>query len=229
MTQIICKELSLGYDGYTVCEGLNFEINKGDYLCIVGDNGAGKSTLIKALLSLKAPTSGSIELCSGITRSSIGYLPQHSEAQKDFPALVGEVVISGCTGSLGKRLFMGRAQKLEAMQNMKIMGIEGLAKQRYRTLSGGQQQRVLLARALCATSKILLLDEPISGLDPHAAADMYDLIHHLNDHLGITVIMVTHDIENALRDANKVLLMSKNPEFFDSVDAYRERIGGEAK
>ena len=229
MTQIICKDLSLGYDGYTVCEGLNFELNKGDYLCIVGDNGTGKSTLIKALLSLKSASSGSIELCGGITRSSIGYLPQHSEAQKDFPALVSEVVISGCTGSLGKRLFMGRAQKLEAMQNMKIMGIEKLAKQRYRTLSGGQQQRVLLARALCATSKILLLDEPISGLDPHAAADMYDLIHHLNDHLGITIIMVTHDIENALRDANKVLIMSKNPEFFDSVDAYRERIGGEVK
>ena len=229
MTQIICKDLSLGYDGYTVCEGLNFELNKGDYLCIVGDNGTGKSTLIKALLSLKSASSGSIELCGNVKRSSIGYLPQHSEAQKDFPVLVSEVVISGCTGSFGKRLFMGRAQKLEAMQNMKIMGIEALAKQSFRTLSGGQQQRVLLARALCATSKILLLDEPISGLDPHAAADMYDLIHHLNDHLGITIIMVTHDIENALRDANKVLLMSKNPEFFDSVDAYRERIGGETK
>ena len=121
MTQIICKDLSLGYDGYTVCEGLNFELNKGDYLCIVGDNGTGKSTLIKALLSLKSASSGSIELCGNVKRSSIGYLPQHSEAQKDFPALVSEVVISGCTGSLGKRLFMGRAQKLEAMQNMKIM------------------------------------------------------------------------------------------------------------
>lgn len=229
MTQIICKDLSLGYDGHNVCEGLNFEINQGDYLCIVGANGAGKSTLIKALLSLKAADAGSIELCGGLTRRSIGYLPQQSEAQKDFPTLVYEVVVSGCAGGLGKRSFMGKAQRLEAMQNMKIMGIEHLARQSYRTLSGGQQQRVLLARALCAASKILLLDEPISGLDPKAAADMYELINHLNDHLGITVIMVTHDIENALRDANKVLLMGKNPEFFESVDAYRERMGGEAK
>jgi len=229
MAQIICKDLSLGYDGHAVCEGLNFEINMGDYLCIVGDNGSGKSTLMKALLSLKAPLSGSIELCDGLTRKSIGYLPQQSEAQKDFPALVCEVVMSGCVSSLGKRCFMGKMQKLEAMQNMKIMGVDKLAKQSYRTLSGGQQQRVLLARALCAASKVLILDEPISGLDPHASSEMYELIHHLNKHMGITVIMVTHDIENSLRDANKVLMMSKSPEFFESVDAYRQRIGGKSQ
>ena len=229
MAQIICKDLSLGYDGHTVCEGLNFEINEGDYVCIVGDNGSGKSTLMRALLSLKSPASGSIELCDGLTRRSIGYLPQQSEAQKDFPALVCEVVMSGCVSSLGKRCFMGKMQRLEAMQNMKIMGVDKLAKQSYRTLSGGQQQRVLLARALCAASKILILDEPISGLDPNASSEMYQLIHHLNKHMGITVIMVTHDIENSLRDANKVLLMSRSPEFFESVDDYRQRIGGESK
>jgi len=137
--------------------------------------------------------------------------------------------MSGCVSSLGKRCFMGKMQKLEAMQNMKIMGVDKLAKQSYRTLSGGQQQRVLLARALCAASKVLILDEPISGLDPHASSEMYELIHHLNKHMGITVIMVTHDIENSLRDANKVLMMSKSPEFFESVDAYRQRIGGKSQ
>lgn len=225
MAQIICKDLSLGYESHTVCEGVNFEINKGDYLCIVGDNGSGKSTLIKALLSLKSVSGGSIELSDGISRKNIGYLPQQSEAQKDFPSLVEEVVLSGCVSSLGKHCFMGKIQKLEAMQNMKIMGVYELAKTSYRKLSGGQQQRVLLARALCAASKILLLDEPISGLDPTASAQMYELIHHLNKHMGITIIMVTHDIENALIGANKVLKMSSQPEFFESVDAYRAAYG----
>lgn len=221
MAQIKCTDLSLGYEGHSICTGLNFEINAGDYVCIVGDNGTGKSTLVKALLSLKAISGGSIEFGDGITKRDIGYLPQLSEAQRDFPASVEEVVISGCTSGLKKRFFMGRAQKLEAMQNMKMMGVWELAKKSYRDLSGGQQQRVLLARALCAANKILLLDEPVSGLDPHASSDLYSLIHHLNKHTKTTVIMVTHDIENSLKDANKVLRMSASPEFFDSVADYR--------
>lgn len=231
MSQIICNDLSLGYEGHTVCEHLNFEINKGDYVCIVGDNGSGKSTLVKSLLSLKAASVGSISFGDGVSKKDIGYLPQQSEAQKDFPASVEEVVLSGCISHLGKRCFMGKAQRLEAMQNMKMMGIYELAKESYRNLSGGQQQRVLLARALCAAKKILLLDEPVSGLDPHATADMYELIRHLNKHTDTTIIMVTHDIENGLRDANKVLRMSTHPEFFDSVCAYREAYlsGGDAQ
>ena len=222
MVQIKCNELSLGYEGHAVCEHLNFEISKGDYVCIVGDNGSGKSTLIKALLGLKGAANGSIELCGDISKGDIGYLPQQSEAQKDFPASVEEVVLSGCTSGLGKRCFMGKKERLEAMQNMKMMGVYDLAKKSYRDLSGGQQQRVLLARALCAAKKILLLDEPVSGLDPRATAEMYELIHHLNKHTHTTIIMVTHDIENALRDASKVLKMSYHPEFFDSVDAYKQ-------
>lgn len=231
MAQIICKELSLGYEGHTVCEDLNFSIEAGDYVCIVGDNGSGKSTLVKALLSLKAPSKGSIVFGDGITKKDIGYLPQQSEAQKDFPASVEEVVLSGCVSGLGRRFFMGREQKLEAMQNMKMMGIYDLAKESYRNLSGGQQQRVLLARALCAAKKILLLDEPVSGLDPHASAELYSLIHHLNKHTGITIIMVTHDIENSLRDASRVLRMSHVPEFFRDVDSYRRAYlsGGECQ
>ena len=159
MAQIICKDVSLGYEGRMICEGLSFEVNAGDYLCIVGDNGSGKSTLIKTLLSLKSVSSGSIILGDGLTRKDIGYLPQQSEAQKDFPASVREVVLSGCVSGLGKRAFFGRLERLEAEQNMKMMGIYELADESYRNLSGGQQQRVLLARALCASEDMLLLDE----------------------------------------------------------------------
>ena len=228
MSQIICKDLCLGYEGKAVCEGLNLTVEKGDYLCIVGDNGSGKTTLMRALLSLKAPLSGVIEFGDGVSARDIGYLPQQSELQKDFPASVEEVVLSGCTSRLGKRFFMGKAERLEAMQNMKMMNVYDLAKRNYRTLSGGQMQRVLLARALCAANKILVLDEPVSGLDPHAAADMYETIHHLNKHTGITIIMVTHDIENALRDATAVLQISKEPMLYRSVDDYRRASGGGA-
>ena len=231
MAQIKCTDLTLAYEGHTVCEQLDFEIEKGDYVCIVGDNGSGKSTLMKALLSLKSPTKGTITLGDGLSRRDIGYLPQQSEAQKDFPASVEEVVISGCVASLKKRFFMGRAERLEAEQNMKMMGIYDLAKESYRNLSGGQQQRVLLARALCAAKSVLILDEPVSGLDPKATADMYSLIHHLNKHTRTTIIMVTHDIENSLRDATKVLKMARTPEFFSSADAYRaaQICGGEIR
>lgn len=228
MAQIICKDLSLGYDGVAVCEGLNFSIEKGDYLCIVGENGSGKTTLMKALLSLKAPLSGKIEFGDGVSGRDVGYLPQQSELRKDFPASVREVVTSGCTSRLGRRFFMGKAERLEAEQNMKMMRVYDLADKSYSTLSGGQMQRVLLARALCAANKILVLDEPVSGLDPAAAADMYSTIHHLNKHTGITIIMVTHDIENALRDATSVLKIGKTPTYYSSAEEYRGSLDGGA-
>lgn len=227
MSQIICKDLALGYEGSTVCKGLSFSVEKGDYLCIVGDNGSGKTTLTKALLSLKAPLSGSITFGDGVTKKDIGYLPQQTELQKDFPASVEEVVLSGCASRLGKRFFMGRKEKLEAMQNMKMMNVYDLANKSFKNLSGGQMQRVLLARALCAANKALILDEPVSGLDPTATADLYETIHHLNKHTGITIIMVTHDIENALRDATCVLKVCKEPKFYTSPEDYKaELLGG---
>ena len=228
MSQIICKDLTLGYEGNAVCSGLDLVVEKGDYLCIVGDNGSGKTTFMRALLSLKPALSGTISFGDGISARDIGYLPQQTELQKDFPASVEEVVISGCTSRLGKRFFMGKAERLEAMQNMKMMNVYDLAKKSYRTLSGGQMQRVLLARALCAANKILILDEPVSGLDPNAASDMYETIHHLNKHTGITIIMVTHDIENALRDATAVLKISKEPRLYRSVEEYKRSIAGGA-
>ncbi len=229
MAQISCKELLIGYDGHPLCDKLDFEINAGDYVCILGANGSGKSTLLSTLLSLRTPIGGSICFDDGVAANQIGYLPQLGSHTHDFPALVREVVISGCSSQRGS-IFMGRRQKLEAMQNMKDMGVFELADKSYSAISGGQQQRVLLARALCAAHKLLLLDEPVSGLDPDAAADMYSLINHLNRHMGVTVVMVTHDIENAVKDANKVLLMGSSPRFFDSIDEYREFCaGGESK
>ena len=229
MAQINCNNVSLGYEGRLICEGLSFEVRSGDYTCILGDNGSGKSTLMRALLSLKSVSEGSITLGEGLTRKDIGYLPQQSEVQKDFPASVREVVMSGRVSGLGRRVFFNKLDRLEAEQNMKMMGIEDIADESYRNLSGGQQQRVLLARALCAAKKVLLLDEPTSGLDPSAAASFYSLIEHLNKHTGVTVIMITHDVENSLRYATSVLKMGREPRFFESVEDYRSEylVGGE--
>ena len=204
MPQLSCTDLSLGYDGKTVVSGLNFEVNAGDYLCIVGENGTGKSTLMKALIRLKAPISGRITTGDGLGHDEIGYLPQQTVVQKDFPASVREVVRSGCLNRSGLRPFYNKAEKRMAEDNMEKLGIAPLAKRCYRELSGGQQQRTLLARALCATRKILLLDEPSAGLDPKASADMYALITELNAE-NITIVMISHDIPAAVKYASHIL------------------------
>lgn len=213
MALIKVKDLSLSYENMTVIKDLSFEINSGDYLCIVGENGSGKSTLVKALLSLKKPVGGSIEFGDGLRRSEIGYLPQQTGAQRDFPASVGEVVISGCLNSRGIRPFYSARERNMAAQSMERLGITNLKKRSYRELSGGQQQRVLLARALCATKKLLLLDEPVSGLDPIVTAELYELIADIN-RSGVTIIMVTHDIASAAKYATHILCMRENRHFF---------------
>ncbi len=225
MAQLICKDLSLGYDGKTVLTGLSFEVNRGDYLCIVGENGSGKSTLMKAILGLHPPVSGTIETGDGLKRTEIGYLPQQTVVQKDFPASVREIVLSGCLSRTGSRPFYNREEKALAKENMKKMGIENLAGRCYRELSGGQQQRVLLARALCATRKMLLLDEPVAGLDPKVTAEMYDLIYSLHKNDGITVIMISHDIAAAEKYASHILHIG-NPLFFGTKEAYLESAVG---
>lgn len=221
MEQIICRDIFLGYDGHTVSEHVNIAVNRGDYLCIVGENGSGKSTLMRTLLHLRSPQSGEILLGEGMSRRDIGYLPQQSEAQKDFPASVWEVVLSGCVGHRGFRFRMSRTDRAVARENMKLLGVDHLSNQPYRSLSGGQQQRVLLARALCAAGKILVLDEPVSGLDPQATEDLYETIAHLNRAHAVTIIMVTHDLSAVDRYANRVLVMRKNPTFYASVEEYR--------
>ena len=172
MSLIECSHASFSYGGHAVISDVTFRVNTGDYLCIVGENGAGKSTLMKGLLQLKKPDQGSIRYGDGLKPSLIGYLPQQSGVQKDFPASVKEVVLSGCLNRLGRRLFYSRTEHIRARQSMRLMGISDLARRCYRELSGGQQQRVLLARAFCAADRMLLLDEPAAGLDPLIARDL---------------------------------------------------------
>lgn len=204
MAQLTCQDLCLGYDGKEILRDLNFEVAAGSYLCIVGENGSGKSTLMKTILGLQSPISGRVLTGDGLIQNEIGYLPQQTVVQKDFPATVWEIVLSGFQGQCGLRPFYTKEEKRLATENIDKMGIAKLTKRCYRELSGGQQQRVLLARALCATRKLLLLDEPVSGLDPMVTADMYQLIHSLYRD-GITVMMISHDVEAALRYATHIL------------------------
>ena len=204
MPQLSCRDLTLGYEGKTVITGLSFTVEAGDYLCIVGENGSGKSTLMRTILGLKEPMSGQVEIGQGLLSSEIGYLPQQTVVQKDFPTSVWEVVRSGNLNRQGLRPFYNRQETRITEDSMRRLGISPLAKRCYRELSGGQQQRVLLARALCATRKLLLLDEPTAGLDPQAAMDLYALIEQLNRD-GITVIMISHDIVAAVKYASHIL------------------------
>ena len=220
MALITCENLSFAYSGDTVLSGVNFSVNAGDYLCIVGENGSGKSTLMRGLLGLKEPASGSISFGDGLKQSEIGYLPQQTDMQRDFPASVFEVVLSGRLNSLGRRFFYSKADKAEAERNLERMGMLDFKKRCYRELSGGQQQRVLLARALCATSKLLLLDEPVAGLDPVAMGEMYNLLKLINLCDGVTVVMVSHDVSAALRYATHILQLGHTQLYFGSVHDY---------
>lgn len=222
MSILECKDLGFAYDGKPVLRGVSFGVNAGDYLCVLGENGSGKSTLIKGLLGLKAPDSGEIIFGEGLKATEIGYLPQQTQVQRDFPASVGEVVLSGCLNSLGRRLTYSKAERERAEKNMERMGIEELRDKSYHSLSGGQQQRVLLARALCATKRLLLLDEPVTGLDPIAAGEMYNLIKLVNLCDGISVIMVSHDIHEAVRYATHILHLGHTQLFFGTAAEYKE-------
>ena len=221
MALITCEHVCLGYDGQTVLRGVNFTVSRGDLLCVVGENGSGKSTLIKGLLGLKAPEQGSITLGDGLVRNEIGYLPQQTALQRDFPASVDEIVMSGFLGRMGLRPFYNKAEKKEAHELMEKTRITDLADRCYRQLSGGQQQRVLLTRALCATRKILLLDEPVSGLDPVATADMYQIINELNKEDRVTIIMISHDISEVATYASHVLHIGQKV-FFGTKEEYLE-------
>ena len=214
-----CKNLRFAYDGATVLEGVDFTLDAGNYLCVVGENGSGKSTLIKGLLGLKAPDGGSIRFGEGLKPSEIGYLPQQTQVQRDFPASVREIVLTGCLSKNGLCPVYKKEFKQLAASQLERLGIGDLAKRCYRELSGGQQQRVLLARALCAAEKMLLLDEPVAGLDPRVTAEMYDLIARLNRE-GITIIMVSHDIAAAVKYATHILHVSRKPLFFGRKEDY---------
>lgn len=220
MALLTCHQLTLGYEHTAVVQGLNFEVNAGDYLCIVGENGSGKSTLMRTILRLQAPMAGTLTVGDGLRANEIGYLPQQTAVQKDFPASVYEIVLSGCQSRCGLRPFYSKDDKKVARDNMEKMGITHLSSRCYRELSGGQQQRVLLARALSATKKLLLLDEPVAGLDPMVTSELYALIRRLNREDGITVIMISHDMTMALRDATHILHIGHTPLFFGTTADY---------
>ena len=215
------ENLTLSYENMTVVKDLSFTVESGDYLCIVGENGSGKSTLVKSLLSLKKPVGGEITFGGGLRRNEIGYLPQQTAIQRDFPASVWEVVLSGVLNEEHNSPFYSKRDKNEAMKNLKKLDIVNLKKRCYRELSGGQQQRVLLARALCATDSLLILDEPVTGLDPAASLDFYEEIKKLNRE-GVTIVMVTHDIKNAMKYATHILHLEQGDDFFGTVDEYRK-------
>lgn len=224
MSQIICQNLAIGYDGKAILKDINFSIIEGDYLCIIGENGSGKSTLMRTLLHLQQPVSGTILLGDGLQSNEIGYLPQQTAVQKDFPASVREIILSGCQNRCGLRPFYNRAEKRQAAEMMEKLQITHLSNRCYRELSGGQQQRVLLARALCATKKILLLDEPVSGLDSKVTEEMYQIIETLNRKDKITIVMITHNINDSVKYASHIMHIGKNV-FYGTKQEYDELKG----
>lgn len=220
MSLLQCKDVSMGYEGKTMLQNINFQVNEGDYLCIVGENGSGKSTLLKGLLRLKSLAGGEIILGDGLLQKEIGYLPQRLPSQKNFPASVYEIVLSGRLNQLGWRPFYTKEDKRIVRERMEWMGIWHLKKESFSVLSGGQQQRVMLARALCATSKLLVLDEPVTGLDPIVTKEMYDLILRINREQNITIIMVSHDTKASMEQATHILHLGKEQLFFGTCEQY---------
>ena len=220
MALLTCDNVSFAYENQIVAEQLSFHIEEGNYLCIVGENGTGKSTLMKGLLGLKKPYKGVITTSEGLRATEIGYVPQQTAVQKDFPASVYEVVLSGCLNGRGLLPGYSRADKEKALKQLQLLGIEELKNKSYRELSGGQQRRVLLARSLCATKKMLLLDEPMTGLDPVAVAEFYQILRKLNKEHKITIVMVSHDIREAMENADHILHLSHKEYFFGKTEEY---------
>lgn len=229
MSLIELKDVTIAFEGVAAVEHVNLAVERGEYLVIVGENGSGKSTLVRAMLGLVRPKSGRVVYGDGLKKNQIGYLPQQTVVQRDFPASVGEVVLSGCVNRLGRRLAFGAGERARAEEKMRLMDVYSLREKPYRTLSGGQQQRALLARALCATDSVLLLDEPVTGLDPDAAEELYSVIRALNRDHGVAIAMVSHDLHGAMRDAGRVLVMNRGVDFVGSVEDYERQFERRAR
>lgn len=224
MELIRFENLSLRYGNRVLFKDLNFSIYEGDYFCIAGENGSGKTTLMNAILGMKEPDEGKITISNDI-KNGIGYLPQQKSLQKDFPASVYEVVISGFQKKRGFRPFYNNKEKEIADKNMKRLGILDIKKQCFSELSGGQQQRVLISRALCATDKIILLDEPVTGLDKETTEEMYKIIEELNL-AGVTIVMISHDAAATIRYASRVLHLGSKV-FVGTNEDYKKYIRGD--
>ena len=223
---ITCSHVDFGYENHDAVIDLTMDVEEGDYFCVVGVNGSGKSTLVKGLLGLLKPTAGTLKVCEELKKTGIGYLPQQTAAQKDFPASVYEVVLSGALNQRGSRPFYSRKERDMALKAMEKLGINSLKRHCYRELSGGQQQRVLIARALCAARRMLILDEPVTGLDPRAIQDFYGLIRRLNREEHVTILMVTHDVANVTGQANKILHLQQRALFYGSPSDYEKSLQG---
>jgi len=219
--ELICaKEITLAYEGHTAAEHVDFNVSEGDYLCVIGENGSGKSTLLRAITGEIKLVAGELFVSQELVRGGIGYLPQQSKIQRDFPATVREAVLSGCVARDKLGVLWSRESKKRADDAMEMLGIANLAKKSFGELSGGQRQRVLLARAICVSEKLLLLDEPVTGLDPEAAHEMYDSIRKINREKKCAVMMVSHDVQCALHEATFVLSMCRGHSFFGTVEEY---------
>ncbi len=212
------KNLSVSLGGVEILKDISFCVNKGDYVCIVGENGGGKSTLIKAILGQTAISGGAVSFAENAGK--IGYLSQQGVIQKEFPASCFEVVCSGCVNKLGARPFFSRAEKSLAKETMARLGVLNLGQRPFSVLSGGEAQRVLLARAICAAENLLILDEPLAGLDPLATEELYKIIKSLNEEKGMTVLMVSHDIASSVKYASKILHIGKEVRFFGTSEEY---------
>jgi zinc transport system ATP-binding protein len=225
------RNVSLSYNGKVAVEDVSIDVLRGDYLCVVGENGSGKTTLIRGLLGLLKPDVGSIEF-RGLKRTEVGYLPQQTVVQRDFPASVREVVLTGRLNRHGFFPFYTRRDHARVDEVLERLGIAAQARTAYRDLSGGQKQRVLLARALCAAGELLMLDEPVTGLDPVMASGMYELFEKLNRD-GMTLVMISHDLKSALRYGNRILHMRRRALFYGTTseyvltDVYRRMNGGD--
>jgi len=227
MAQIICNNVTVAYEKEKVIDNVSFEIEQGDYVSIVGENGSGKSSIVKAILGLVSLKSGKVLFGEDCKRSHIGYISQQNPNYKSFPASVYEVVLSGCLSSKGIMPFYSKKLKDTAKEYMELLGVDEFANKNFKDLSGGQKQRVMLARALCATDKILFLDEPVTGLDPVAILEFYEIINNLNKTKGITIIMITHDTQNALNYSNKILHLYRDSSkyFFGTKEDYMKHEG----
>lgn len=225
MSLISAKDLTIGFSDLVLYRDLSFEINEGDYVFVIGENGTGKTTLMRTLLGLRKPLKGEV-VTDGLKLSEIGYLPQQTIVQRDFPASVKEIVLSGFVGRLGMNPFYSAAQKKKALDAMKRFGVDNLASRCYRELSGGQQQRVLLARTLCAATKVLLMDEPVAGLDPFVTEEFYGLVERLNRE-GMTIIMISHDIAAAKKYATHILHIKNDPSFTEKREYFASGKGNE--
>ena len=223
MSLIEIRNLSLGYDKDVILKHVNFDIEENDFLCIVGPNGSGKSTLVKGILGLIKPLKGKV-IYNGLKQNFIGYMPQETKVDANFPASVYEIVLSGTLNNNEFKMFYTKKQKEIAMNNLKILGIEKLKNKSFCDLSGGQRQKVLLARSLCATTKLLILDEPSNNLDSKSKSELYKTIIDLNKKHGITIIMITHDLDHDNLIGNKILSLREDDIFFGTVDEFVRRV-----